>query len=129
MESVSHQLGVSARDKPNGGFPSALAVCSRLVAVGTTRGLVMVFERASQRLTRFYREPAGAEGRELGAVSCMDFSPDGGNRLAVGHSRGQLLVYDCSGDGEKGGSGQGKPGKVKAFVEPIQPDRGLLHVR
>lgn len=52
IESISHQVA-AAKERRSGGFPSALAFSSIYVAVGMSRGLVLIFERKSERLAQY----------------------------------------------------------------------------
>uniref|UniRef100_A0A915EJ34 Uncharacterized protein n=1 Tax=Ditylenchus dipsaci TaxID=166011 RepID=A0A915EJ34_9BILA len=51
-ESISHQI-LSVKERPTGGTASALAVCTSHLAVGTTRGLTLIFERSTKKLAQF----------------------------------------------------------------------------
>lgn len=58
LESISHQLQ-SVSEKPIGGKPTAIAVSASLIAVGTVRGLVALFDRKSGRIVQFMHDKKG----------------------------------------------------------------------
>lgn len=43
----------AAKERQFGGFPSALAISFKYIAVGLSRGLVLIFERKSERLLQY----------------------------------------------------------------------------
>lgn len=55
LDSVSHQLK-SVHDKPVGGKATCLAVSEKLIAVGTNRGLTILFDRKTERLLHFMND-------------------------------------------------------------------------
>ena len=67
LKSASAQL-VSVADRIDAGFPTAIAVGS-LVAVGTSRGVVLVFD--PQQTLRCCLGGAAGVGAEFGAVSSL----------------------------------------------------------
>uniref|UniRef100_A0A183BV41 Vps8 domain-containing protein n=1 Tax=Globodera pallida TaxID=36090 RepID=A0A183BV41_GLOPA len=79
----------------------------QLIAVGTARGLCLLFERGTQRL------------RPFGSISCLDFSLDTQQqRICAGFSSGALTVFDCT------------RGRVLFSGDDlIQPGRAVLHVK
>ncbi|KAI1733179.1 golgi CORVET complex core vacuolar protein 8 domain-containing protein [Ditylenchus destructor] len=111
QEAISHQV-ISVKDRPDGGTPSAVSISPNFIAVGTTRGLTLIFERATSKLSQFVHP-----GKDYGAVSCLDFSPDV-SKLAIGFSRGALIVFNC----------QSKK-IINDTDEIVQVGRGILHVR
>jgi hypothetical protein len=70
LKSASAQL-VSAADRIDAGLPTALSVGS-LVAVGTSRGVVLVFD--AQQTLRWCLGGAAGVGAQYGAVSSLRFT-------------------------------------------------------
>lgn len=58
LESMSHQL-ISVYDKEIGGKPTAISISSNLIAVGTNRGLTVLFDRKTERLLQFMHDDKG----------------------------------------------------------------------
>uniref|UniRef100_A0A915CM80 Uncharacterized protein n=1 Tax=Ditylenchus dipsaci TaxID=166011 RepID=A0A915CM80_9BILA len=110
-ESISHQI-LSVKERPTGGTASALAVCTSHLAVGTTRGLTLIFERSTKKLAQFVHV-----GQEYGSVSCLDFSLDS-SKLAIGFSRGGLVIFGCH-----------TKKVINEYKEIVQAGRGILHVK
>jgi hypothetical protein len=100
----------SVNDKPNGGKPTALAVSANLIAVGTTRGLAILFDRKSGRLMQFMHN-----SKEMCPVSALAFSSSG-SKVGVAFSRGALRVHKTS---------NGK--LVDERAEIVQVGHGILH--
>ena len=69
------------------------AIAQRYIAMGTARGVVLVFNHFEQLQMALGR--AGEEGRHRGAVTCLDFSPSG-ELLVVGYQRGVCAVWDTN---------------------------------
>ena len=78
-------------------LPTALAVNSRFIAVGTQRGIVLLFD-----LFEVLRQKLGAEtqadtnfnAKTAGAVTSIDLSLMNGEVLASGYTSGLLVVWD-----------------------------------
>ncbi|KAI6234604.1 hypothetical protein M3Y99_00779100 [Aphelenchoides fujianensis] len=98
-------------EKPIGGKPTAIAVSASLIAVGTVRGLVALFDRKSGRIVQFMHDK-----KDKCPISAMCFSPNGG-KIAVGYSRGSLRVYRTTADK-----------LVDERAEAVQPGHGILHL-
>lgn len=101
------------RDRPVGGKPTALAVCDSLLAVGTVRGLAVLFDRQRNgRLVQFMNNDSGDF-----PVAALAFSANAA-KLAVAYSNGAVKVFKC---------GSGK--LVDAQESPVQPGHGILLVQ
>jgi len=77
----------------NAGYPTALAVApgALLIAIGTTHGLVLVFDR-DQRMQIIL---GTTEGADNGPVTAVDISPTS-DWIAVGHQNGHIVIWDVS---------------------------------
>jgi hypothetical protein len=60
LESISHQIR-SVHDKQIGGKPTAIAVSSNHIAIGTNHGLAILFDRKTERLLQFMHDKRGNE--------------------------------------------------------------------
>lgn len=88
LAAVSRQLGKNAQYRAHGpGLPSALTVRSKFVAVGTSRGLTLVFDHFEE-----VRRVLGAASGGEDAVLCVDVSAD--SIVACGHASGRLVLWD-----------------------------------
>ncbi|KAK0411317.1 hypothetical protein QR680_005599 [Steinernema hermaphroditum] len=90
---------------------TALAVSSQLVAVGTSAGIVLVFNRLSGKVLNSVRGDDHGE-----SVSCLAFSSDA-QRIAVGTSKGLVRIL---------GSLSGKV--YEKACEAVQPGRGVIQL-
>ncbi|VDN02696.1 unnamed protein product [Thelazia callipaeda] len=107
-ESISYQLKAQC-DHNIGGHAKALAVSNNNIAVGTSRGLVLIFSRETQKLVH----SVTADGFP---VSCLDFNQTG-TLLAMGYSSGSLRIFDVA------------VGKVIDDVSDLaQSGQGLLQI-
>lgn len=87
LSSVSRQLAKNAQYRAHGpGLPSALSVRPKFVAVGTSRGLTLVFDHFEE-VRRVLGAAAGEDG-----VKCVDVSSD--SVVACGHASGKLALWD-----------------------------------
>lgn len=71
LESVSHQLR-SVQDKPVGGKPTAMAISANLIAVGTNRGLCILFDRKTERLLQFMNDKKGKDLETIFEILKLD---------------------------------------------------------
>ncbi|VDM43800.1 unnamed protein product [Toxocara canis] len=108
LEAISHQLK-SQLEHRYGGPSSAVAASCKHIAVGTSRGLVLIFSRTSQRLER----SIFADGSP---VSCLDFNFDGA-KLAVGYATGLVRVMSVV-------TGR----MIEDTNEVVQPGRGVIQI-
>ena len=81
------------RAKSQLGDPTCSAIGQRYIAVGFTRGVTLVFNHFEQLQMALGR--AVEDGKNRGAVTCLDFSPTG-EQLLCGHQRGVCVVWDLS---------------------------------
>nr|XP_002121576.1 vacuolar protein sorting-associated protein 8 homolog [Ciona intestinalis] len=112
MESLSRQM-VSAVDRVNAGRPTSLAV-SNLIAIGTTRGLVILFD-SSQALK--YCLGSIQIGSKYGSVTALTFNTDT-TRLLVGYAKGEILMYDVT---------NGK--LLRTITDAHPPGSAVLHIK
>ncbi|XP_071448355.1 vacuolar protein sorting-associated protein 8 homolog isoform X2 [Hetaerina americana] len=101
LRGVSQQIS-SARERVNAGLPTAVAA-STMIAVGTSHGLVLVFD-SSQTLRWCLGAEEGVQSggsagnnavSEFGAVSALSLNHDC-SRLLVGFAKGAIFMYDLS---------------------------------
>ncbi|CAG8434792.1 11750_t:CDS:10 [Ambispora gerdemannii] len=90
LDSISDQL-YSSNFSQNYGLPTVLAV-SGVIAVGTTRGLILVYER-EQTLKCILGTTANA--LEHGAVTSLCISIDHA-QIVSGHAQGHIFIWDIS---------------------------------
>nr|XP_018909739.1 PREDICTED: vacuolar protein sorting-associated protein 8 homolog [Bemisia tabaci] len=109
LKAISSQLK-SACERVNAGRPTVMAVSS-MIAVGTSHGLVLVFDSA--QTLRWCHE--GNE--EQGSVSALDFNHNC-SRLLIGYARGLILMCDVA------------DGKVLRTMNQVHtPATAVLHVK
>lgn len=112
LRGVSAQLR-SAAERVHSGKPTAMAV-SAMMAVGTFRGLVLVFD-AEQAL----RWCLGSIqlGEQYGSVSALGFNRDC-SRLLCGYAKGQLTMWDLT------------SGRLLRTITDIHPPQmAILHAK
>ncbi|ESO05633.1 hypothetical protein HELRODRAFT_111117 [Helobdella robusta] len=112
LKSISSQL-LSAADKVDAGLPTALAV-SKFIAVGTSHGLIMVFD--SKQVLRWCLGST-AVGAQYGAVSALSFNIDS-TRLLSGFARGQIMMWDLT---------NGK--LLRTVLDAHPPGTAILHIK
>lgn len=105
MPSLSAKIReVSTQMKGEAGLPTALAVNSKFIAIGTQKGLIVVFD-----LFEVQRQTLGRKGsdmsstnpetgaietqRQKGAVSSLDISMNG-DALIAGYTSGSIVLWD-----------------------------------
>ncbi|XP_054013291.1 vacuolar protein sorting-associated protein 8 homolog [Hylaeus anthracinus] len=110
LKGISSQI-VSASEKVNAGFASAVAAGGNMLVVGTSHGLVLGFD--SLQTLRWCDQ----ETRHQGSVSALCFNFDG-SRVLAGFARGHILMIDSSN------------GKVLRTLTDVHPfDNAVLHVK
>jgi hypothetical protein len=104
FQRISDQLS-SSRLKSDAGLPSCISVDKALIAIGTSRGLVLLFnEKELMQLVL-----GGSGVGEHGPVSCVEFSPTS-KFLVAGYQDGKLIVWDV---------GKGRPIKVVSDAHSV----------
>ncbi|XP_070185455.1 vacuolar protein sorting-associated protein 8 homolog isoform X3 [Littorina saxatilis] len=112
LKSVSAQV-LSAADRVDAGMPTAIAVSS-LIAIGTSHGLVLVFD-AKQVLK--WCLGSTAVGAQYGAVSALSFNRDC-SRLLCGFAKGQITMWDLN------------TGKLlRTITDAHPPGTAVLHIK
>uniref|UniRef100_A0A0R3RHS6 Vps8 domain-containing protein n=1 Tax=Elaeophora elaphi TaxID=1147741 RepID=A0A0R3RHS6_9BILA len=107
-QSITCQLKMQS-DCNFGGHARALAVSSTNIAVGTSRGLVLIFGRENQRLLHSIT----ADGCP---VSCLDFNKTS-TLLAVGYGSGLIRTFSVA------------TGKIMDDIgDVVQPGQGVLQI-
>ncbi|XP_059149378.1 vacuolar protein sorting-associated protein 8 homolog [Physella acuta] len=112
LKSVSAQL-LSAADRVDAGMPTAIVVSS-LIAIGTSHGLVLVFD---PKQVLKWCLGSTAVGAQYGSVSALSFNRDC-SRLLCGFARGQLTMWDLT---------SGK--LLRTIVDAHPPGTAILHVK
>ncbi|XP_059408393.1 vacuolar protein sorting-associated protein 8 homolog [Carassius carassius] len=112
LKGISAQI-VSAADKVDAGLPTAITV-SNVIAVGTSHGLVLVFDQ-NQALRLCLGTTA--TGAEYGAVSALSINHDC-TRLLCGFAKGQITMWDLA---------NGK--LLRTIIDAHPPGTAILHVK
>ena len=87
LDRISEYLQANAQKKF--GLPTAIAVHSKIVAVGTSRGYILVFDHFQTLLTTL----SDATTLTFGACTALDVTMEG-DHLIAGHSAGHWAVWD-----------------------------------
>ncbi|KAK6181620.1 hypothetical protein SNE40_009442 [Patella caerulea] len=90
LKSLSAQL-LSAADRVDAGMPTAIAVSS-LIAIGSSHGLVLVFD---PKQVLKWCLGSTAVGALYGSVSALSFNRDC-TRLLCGFAKGQITMWDLT---------------------------------
>ncbi|KAJ8385099.1 hypothetical protein AAFF_G00193200 [Aldrovandia affinis] len=112
LKGISAQI-ISAADKVDAGLPTAITVSS-VIAVGTSHGLALVFDR-SQALRLCLGSTA--VGAQYGAVSALSIN-HACTRLLCGFAKGQITMWDLA---------NGK--LLRTITEAHPPGTAILHVK
>lgn len=112
LKSAASQIA-SAADRVNSGLPTALAVSS-VIAVGTSHGLVLVFD---PKQVLKYCLGSTAVGTQFGAVSALSLNIDC-TRLLCGFAKGQITMWDLS---------NGK--LLRTVTDAHPPGSAVLHLK
>nr|CAG8473106.1 9731_t:CDS:10 [Entrophospora candida] len=91
MDKISDHL-YSQNVSQSAGLPTVLAV-SGVIAIGTTRGLVLVYENPQETLKCILGSTSNAI--EYGAVTSLAISSDH-SQILSGHSQGYILIWDIN---------------------------------
>ncbi|CAL1539613.1 unnamed protein product [Lymnaea stagnalis] len=112
LKSVSNQL-LSAADRVDAGMPTAIVVSS-LIAIGTSHGLVLVFD---PKQVLKWCLGSTAVGAQYGSVSALSFNRDC-TRLICGFARGQITMWDLT------------TGKLlRTILDAHPPGTAILHIK
>ncbi len=80
---------MSACERANAGLPTVMTTTAVYIAVGTSHGLVLVFDgKQTLKLSL-------SGSKDFGAVSSMCFNPES-TRVLVGYAKGQLNEFDLT---------------------------------
>ncbi|XP_063412679.1 vacuolar protein sorting-associated protein 8 homolog [Mytilus trossulus] len=112
LKSISAQL-LSAADRVDAGMPTAIVVSS-LIAIGTSHGLVLVFD---PKQVLKWCLGSTAVGSQYGSVSALGFNKDC-TRLLCGFAKGQITMWDLT---------TGKLLRTIADAHP--PGTAVLHIK
>ncbi|CAC5412316.1 VPS8 [Mytilus coruscus] len=112
LKSISAQL-LSAADRVDAGMPTAIVVSS-LIAIGTSHGLVLVFD---PKQVLKWCLGSTAVGTQYGSVSALGFNKDC-TRLLCGFAKGQITMWDLT---------TGKLLRTIADAHP--PGTAVLHIK
>lgn len=112
LKSVAAQMA-SAADRVDAGLPTALAVSS-LIAVGTSHGLVLVFD---PKQVLKWCLGSTAVGTQFGAVSAISLNIDC-TRLLCGFAKGQITMWDLT---------NGK--LLRTVTDAHPPGSAVLHLK
>ncbi|CAE1274106.1 VPS8 [Acanthosepion pharaonis] len=112
LKNISAQLK-SAANRVNAGKPSAIAV-SALIAIGTSHGLVLVFD---PRQVLKWCLGSTAVGAQYGSVSALSFNRDV-SRLLCGFAKGQITMWDLT---------NGK--LLRTITDAHPPGTAVLHIK
>ncbi|KAL5005898.1 hypothetical protein ScPMuIL_017056 [Solemya velum] len=112
LKNISAQL-LSAADRVDAGMPTALAVSS-LIAIGTSHGLVLIFD---PKQVLKWCLGSTAVGAQYGAVSALSFNRDC-TRLLSGFAKGQITMWDLT---------NGK--LIRTITDAHPPGAAILHIK
>ncbi|CAK8692883.1 unnamed protein product [Clavelina lepadiformis] len=111
-QGLSRQM-LDAMERVNAGRPTTLAASS-MFAVGTARGLVLLFD-ASQAMK--FCLGSTKIGSKYGSVTALTFNSDS-TRILVGYAKGEILMYDIT---------SGK--LLRTITDAHPPGSAVLHVK
>ncbi|KUF94846.1 Phosphatidylinositol transfer protein beta isoform [Phytophthora nicotianae] len=91
MEAISRQLRKNIEFKEYGpGSPTVVAIHSKFIAIGTSKGLVIIFDHF-QNIRQVLGNTNDADGD--GPVTAVDVSP-GSDYLVCGYQSGRIVLWD-----------------------------------
>ncbi|CAD5219646.1 unnamed protein product [Bursaphelenchus okinawaensis] len=106
---IAHQVNM-VKDRPNGGKATCIAVSEQHVAVGTVKGMAILFDKKDGKLLCF------TGNTENAPVSALGFNTNS-TSLAIGYSNGRLKILKTT------------TGKTRDFDDcVVQPDHGIIQV-
>ncbi|KAJ8320304.1 hypothetical protein KUTeg_001891 [Tegillarca granosa] len=112
LQSISAQI-LSASDRVDAGMPTAMAISS-LIAIGTSHGLVLVFD---PKQVLKWCLGSTAVGAQYGAISSLSFNKDC-TRLLSGFAKGQITMWDLT---------NGK--LLRTILDAHPPGSAVLHIK
>lgn len=90
LPTISNQITL-CMERTNYGNPTTIDVLvNRLIAIGTSKSIVLLFEHQSQTLKHCLNADL-----DNGAVSAVNFNSDA-TRILIGYARGRIQMYDCT---------------------------------
>uniref|UniRef100_K1R9K0 Vacuolar protein sorting-associated protein 8-like protein n=1 Tax=Magallana gigas TaxID=29159 RepID=K1R9K0_MAGGI len=112
LKNIAAQL-LSAADRVDAGMPTSMAISS-LIAIGTSHGLVLVFD---PKQVLKWCLGSTAVGQQYGSVSALSFNKDC-TRLLSGFAKGQITMWDLT---------NGK--LLRTITDAHPPGSAVLHVK
>ncbi|CAF0865872.1 unnamed protein product [Didymodactylos carnosus] len=113
LNTISNQVQ-SCIERTSYGNPTSIdVILNRLLAIGTTKSCVLIFEHRAQTLKYCLNATMNLNG----AVSALSFNYDC-TRLLVGYARGRIHMYDCT---------NGK--LLRNISDCHSPNTAVLHVK
>lgn len=93
MQGISKQLKLDAVHSESGpGLPTAIAIHSKFIAIGTSRSIVLVFDHF-QVVQQVLQPTGGRSGESDGPVTAIDVS-QGSDYLVCGYVSGRVILWD-----------------------------------
>eukprot|EP00698_Gefionella_okellyi_P019588 TRINITY_DN6022_c0_g1_i1.p1 TRINITY_DN6022_c0_g1~~TRINITY_DN6022_c0_g1_i1.p1 ORF type:complete len:1522 (-),score=360.42 TRINITY_DN6022_c0_g1_i1:629-5194(-) len=89
LREITTQLS-STQTRHDVGLPACMSVHPRFIAVGTTHGLILVFDHY-----QLLKVILASHGSEASSTSSIDISPDG-DWLVSGHKDGTVMLWDIA---------------------------------
>jgi len=95
LETISSQLSRNAQFKQHGpGTATVLHVTNKFIAVGTTRGLVLLFDH-SQEMRQVIGSSTPASGRNTKSVTAVDITA-AADLIVCGHDNGEIIIWEIA---------------------------------
>lgn len=95
LEMVSTQLHRNSQFKQHGpGIATVVKFTPKFIALGTTRGLVLIFDH-NQEMRQVIGSSVPTAGRNVYAISALDVSV-AGDLVFCGYENGEIIVWDIS---------------------------------
>lgn len=114
LKQISSQL-CDAIERSNAGLPTSIAISQLLLAVGTSRGLILIFDL--RQAIKFYLKT----DKYADAVSALSFN-NTSTRILVGTVKGYIFMYDITSNANGG--------KQIRFINDAHPiDNAILHLK
>jgi hypothetical protein len=95
LETISSQLSRNAQFRQHGpGTATVVQISSKFIAVGTNRGLVLLFDHA-QEMRQVIGSSIAANSRNSTPVTALDVTASS-DSLFSGHENGELIIWDTA---------------------------------